>query len=36
MRCKECGWTPDDDVPKEAETRVMLDHYEEEHPEVLE
>lgn len=36
MRCTKCGWTPDKQVQKSEQTRVMVDHFEEAHPEVLE
>lgn len=36
MRCEKCGWTPQEPVPTEEQTRVMVDHFEEEHPAIFE
>jgi len=36
MRCQECGWTPDRPVDNSAQTRIMVDHYADEHPEIFE
>ena len=36
MHCQICGWNPDEAVPNAEQTTVMVDHYEDEHPEILE